>query len=274
MLSAVKKRTAQLLDQPDEEGGLMRTPLIAANWKMHKTVPEAVAMLRDLLDRLGGQAPTDRRVLICPPFTALSAVRDVLDGTGIFWGAQNMHPAEEGAFTGEISARMLTDLGCSYVIIGHSERRHIFGESDAFINQKVHAAFAHGLTPILAVGEKIEQRRAGEHEAVVEAQLAQGLEGVSAEQARTLVIAYEPVWAIGTGETATPEDAQAMHAFIRGWLAARFGDDVAQQVIIQYGGSVKPNNVDALMAQPDIDGALVGGASLHAESFARIIQFQ
>nr|WP_290666889.1 triose-phosphate isomerase [Ardenticatena sp.] len=252
----------------------MRTPLIAANWKMHKTVPEAVAMLREFLDRLGGKAPADRHVLICPPFTALSAVRDVLDGTGIFWGAQNMHPAEEGAFTGEISARMLTDLGCTYVILGHSERRHIFGESDTFINEKVHTAFAHGLTPILAVGEKIEHRHAGEHEAVVEAQLSQGLAGVSADQARTLVIAYEPVWAIGTGETATPEDAQAMHAFIRRWLAQRFGDDVAQHVVIQYGGSVKPNNVDALMAQPDIDGALVGGASLQAESFARIVQFQ
>jgi len=253
---------------------MARKPLIAANWKMHKTVSEAVATVRELLDRLGGQAPADRTVLICPPFTAIAAVRDVLEGTGILWGAQNMYPRAEGAFTGEISPRMLADLGCTHVIVGHSERRHIFGEGNQLINEKVRAAFEFGLVPILAVGEKLEHRRAGLQEAVVEEQLVKGLRGVTAEQARQLVIAYEPVWAIGTGETARPEDAQAMHAFIRRWLAGQYGEEVAQAVVIQYGGSVKPNNVDELMAQPDIDGALVGGASLKADSFARIVQFQ
>ncbi len=253
---------------------MTRTPLIAANWKMHKTVAEAVQTARGLLERLGGRAPDGRTVLICPPFTAIMAVREVLADTGILWGAQNMYPRPKGAFTGEISPPMLADLGCTHVIVGHSERRHIFGEGNQLINEKVRAAFEFGLVPILAVGEKLEHRQAGLEEAVVEEQLAKGLMGLSAEQVRRLVIAYEPVWAIGTGETASPDDAQAMHAFIRRWLSARYGEETAQEVIIQYGGSVKPNNVDDLMAQPDIDGALVGGASLDADQFARIVQFQ
>ncbi|HBY92519.1 MAG TPA: triose-phosphate isomerase [Chloroflexi bacterium] len=251
----------------------MRTPLIAGNWKMHMTVDSAVRMLQELLERLDGQAPDDRAVLICPPFTTISAVAAILNGTGLLWGGQNMYPAEQGAFTGEISPIMLTDLGCTHVIVGHSERRHIFGESNELINEKVRSALSHGLVPILAVGEKIEQRRAGIEQTTVEEQLSRGLAGVEPEAAAGVVIAYEPVWAIGTGETASPADAQAMHAFIRGWLAERFGADVAARVIIQYGGSVKPDNVDELMAQPDIDGALVGGASLAAESFARLVHF-
>ncbi|HYN90023.1 MAG TPA: triose-phosphate isomerase [Ardenticatenaceae bacterium] len=252
----------------------MRKPLIAGNWKMHMTVDEAVTLLRELLERLGGRAPEDRGVLVCPPFTALSAVAAILHGTGIMWGGQNMHAAEKGAFTGEVSALMLRDLGCTHVIVGHSERRHIFGEGNQQINEKVRAALAHGLVPILAVGEKIEERRAGLEEAVVEEQLAKGLVGVEATQVATLVVAYEPVWAIGTGETASAADAQAMHGFIRDWLRDRYGAETAAQVVIQYGGSVKADNVDELMAQPDIDGALVGGASLKADSFARIVSFQ
>ncbi|MDQ7028608.1 MAG: triose-phosphate isomerase [Ardenticatenia bacterium] len=253
---------------------MTRTPLIAANWKMHKTVSEAVQTARDLLEQLGGAPPDDRTVLICPPFTAIMAVRETLTGTGILWGAQNMYPRADGAFTGEISPRMLADLGCTHVIVGHSERRHIFGEGNQLINEKVRAAFEFGLVPILAVGERLEHRQAGLEEAVVEEQLAKGLMGLSADQIRQMVIAYEPVWAIGTGETASPEDAQAMHRFIRGWLGAQYGEDAAQAVLIQYGGSVKPTNVDQLMAQPDVDGALVGGASLDAEQFARIVRFQ
>lgn len=252
----------------------MRRPLMAANWKMYKTTGDARDMLEELVERLGGTAPDDRDVLICPPATALGTARDVLDGTGIAWGGQNMYPEPKGAFTGEISPVMLWDLGCTYVIVGHSERRHIFGEGNELINRKVRAAYEYGLTPILAVGEKIEQRRAGLEEAVVEEQLAKGLQGVTAEQATGLVVAYEPVWAIGTGETASPEDAQAMHGFIRRWLDKTYGSDVAENVVIQYGGSVKPHNVDELMAQPDIDGALVGGASLEAESFERIVRFR
>lgn len=252
----------------------MRRPLMAANWKMHKTVGDAHEMLEALVEELGGGVANDRDALVCPPATALSTVRDVLDGTGIHWGGQNMYPEASGAFTGEIAPPMLTDLGCTYVIVGHSERRHIFGESNELINRKVRMAYEYGLTPILAVGEKIEQRRAGLEEAVVREQLAKGLQGVDAEQATDLVVAYEPVWAIGTGETASPDDAQTMHHFIRSWLADTYGDEVAESVVIQYGGSVKPHNVDELMSQPDIDGALVGGASLEAESFARIIQFQ
>jgi triosephosphate isomerase (TIM) len=252
----------------------MRTPLMAANWKMYKTVDEAVDLAQGLLEALGGRAPDDREVLVCPPATAINAVSAVLHGTGILWGGQNIYPKKEGAFTGEISPLMLKDLGCTHVIIGHSERRHVFHETDELINQKTKAALEYDLIPVFAVGETIEQRRGGAAESTVIAQLEKGLEGVSAEQAARLVIAYEPVWAIGTGETATPADAQAMHATIRSWLRDEWGSTIADDMRILYGGSVKPDNVDELMAQADIDGALVGGASLVAESFARIVQFQ
>ncbi|MGB0385372.1 MAG: triose-phosphate isomerase [Ardenticatenaceae bacterium] len=252
----------------------MRTPLMAANWKMNLTVNEAVDLLEGLLSRLGGHAPHDREVLICPPATAMSTVATVLDGSGVKWGGQNMHHARKGAFTGQISPLMLTDLGCSYVILGHSECRHIFGESDDTINRKVTLALESGLVPVFAVGEKLAQREAGAAESTVVAQLEEGLAGVNSEQAANIVIAYEPVWAIGTGKTASPADAQAMHATIRTWLRQRWGDQIADGVRILYGGSVKPHNVDTLMAQTDIDGALVGGASLKPDSFARIVQFE
>jgi triosephosphate isomerase (TIM) len=250
----------------------MRTPLIAGNWKMYKTVGEAVALVEALLRGLGDTA--DREVLVCPPFTALHAVAPVLLGTPIALGAQDMFYEEQGAYTGAISPLMLRDVGCTYVIVGHSERRQIFGEDDALVNRKLRAALSHGLRSILCVGETKPQRDAGQAEPVVVGQLRAGLAGVDAAALASVVIAYEPVWAIGTGDTATPGDAQAMHATLRRTLADLYGAEAAAQVRIQYGGSVKPDNVDELMAQPDIDGALVGGASLTAESFLRIVGFR
>lgn len=250
----------------------MRTPLLAGNWKMYKTTGEARELVEGLLRDLGDVG--DREVLVCPPFTALQTVGALVRGTPIKLGAQDMHTESQGAFTGAISPVMLRDLGCTHVIIGHSERRAIFGEGDALINKKVLTALAHDLTPILCVGETKPQRDAGQAEAVVVGQLRGGLADLSAEQIGRLVVAYEPVWAIGTGDTATPADAQAMHATIRRTLAELAGAAVAATVRIQYGGSVKPDNVDELMAQTDIDGALVGGAALKADSFLRIIHFR
>lgn len=249
----------------------MRRPLLAGNWKMYKTVAEAVELVEALRDGLGNVQ--DREVLVCPPFTALSALAPLLDGTPIMLGAQNMFYEPQGAYTGDISPLMLKDVGCSYVIIGHSERRHIFGETDELVNRKLHAALNNGLRPIMCVGETKPQRDAGQAEELVVVQLRAGLKDISADQMKDVVIAYEPVWAIGTGDTATPNDAQAMHATIRRTLADMYSDETAQGVRIQYGGSVKPDNVDKLMAQPDIDGALVGGASLKADSFLRIVQY-
>lgn len=248
----------------------MRTPLIAGNWKMYKTVAEATELVEGLLAGVGSSS--DREVLVCPPFTALHAVRSLLSGSAIRLGAQDLQPEAQGAFTGAISPLMLRDAGCSYVIVGHSERRQIFGEQDALINRKLHAALANGLTPILCVGETKPERDAGKAESVVVGQLRGGLAGV--DPAAAIVVAYEPVWAIGTGDTATPADAQAMHATIRRTLGELLGAGAAAATRIQYGGSVKPDNVDELMAQADIDGALVGGASLKADSFLRIVQFR
>jgi triosephosphate isomerase (TIM) len=231
---------------------MARTPLLAGNWKMYKTVAEALELAEGLLAGLGDVA--EREVLICPPFTALHALRPVLEGTPVRLGAQNMYYEVQGAFTGEVSPVMLKELGCTYVVVGHSERRQIFGESDELIGKKLRAA--------------------GNAENVTLGQLRACLAGVTAGQMSEVVVAYEPVWAIGTGDTATPADAQAMHAAIRGALGELFGAETADGVRIQYGGSVKPDNVDELMAQPDIDGALVGGASLKAESFLRIVQFR
>jgi triosephosphate isomerase (TIM) len=251
---------------------MTRIPLLAGNWKMYKTVAEAVelaeALVRGAGDVLG------REVLICPPFTALHALGPVLADSPVQLGAQNMYHEVQGAFTGEVAPPMLKELGCSYVILGHSERRQIFGEQDELIGAKLRAALAHGLRPILCVGETKPERDAGNAEAVTLGQLRACLQGVTAAQLADVVVAYEPVWAIGTGDTATPADAQAMHAAIRGALAESFGAEAADGVRIQYGGSVKPDNVDELMAQPDIDGALVGGASLKADSFLRIVQFR
>jgi triosephosphate isomerase (TIM) len=251
----------------------MRVPLIAGNWKMYKTVAEAVELVEALLQHAEQGYASDREVLVCPPFTALYPLAPLLADSNIALGAQNMHHADEGAFTGEVSPVMLKDISCRYVILGHSERRQVFGEDDALINRKVQAAMTHGLTPVLCVGETKPQRDAGDAEPVTLGQLRAGLSGLSADMVRSVVIAYEPVWAIGTGETATPADAQAMHAAIRNALASDFGQNVADAVRVLYGGSVKPDNVDALMAQRDLDGALVGGASLKAEQFTRIINF-
>lgn len=250
----------------------MRTPLLAGNWKMYKTISEAVDLVEALLRDLGDL--NDREVLVCPPYTALHALSPLLQGTPVRLGAQDVFYEAQGAYTGAVSPIMLRDVGCTYVIVGHSERRQIFGEDDALINRKLHAALAHNLRPILCVGETKPQRAAGDAEKVVVTQLRGGLTEVSAEQMAQVVIAYEPVWAIGTGDTATPQDAQAIHATIRATLTELYGATLAQQIRIQYGGSVKPDNVDELMAQTDIDGALVGGASLKADSFLRIVQFR
>jgi triosephosphate isomerase len=254
----------------------MRTPLMAANWKMHKGPEEAVGFFNRFVEALGDTE--GREVLICPPFVDLYVMGRKLHAMGgdapFRLGAQNMHPAEEGAYTGEISAQMLKAVNCDYVIVGHSERRHVFGEEDDFINDKVKAARDSDLIPILCVGEKEEQRDAGRAEEVVTEQLRRGLRDVEIDTADDLVIAYEPVWAIGTGRTATPADAQAMHAHIRTVLADLWTQELAGGIRIQYGGSVKPHNVDELMAEPDIDGALVGGASLKVESFTRIVHFE
>jgi triosephosphate isomerase len=250
----------------------MRIPLIAGNWKMYKTVAEAVELVEALLEGLGDTS--DREVLVCPPYTALHALSPLLQDTPIDLGAQDVFYEAQGAYTGAIAPPMLRDLGCTYVIVGHSERRQYFGEDDALVNRKLHAALAHSLRPILCVGETKPQRDAGKAEEVVVGQVRAGLAGVAASALTDLVIAYEPVWAIGTGDTATPADAQAMHATIRRTLAGLYDQETADQVRIQYGGSVKPDNVDELMAQPDIDGALVGGASLKADSFLRIVRFR
>ncbi len=250
----------------------MRTPLIAGNWKMHKTIGEATTLVRDLL--AGLDALADREAIVCPPFTALAVIAPLLADSQLGLGAQNLYPEAQGAFTGEVSPLMLKDAGCRYVIIGHSERRQYFGESDAFVNRKIRAALAHGLRPIVCVGESKPQRDAGQAEPIVTAQVRAAFADIPSEQMREVVIAYEPIWAIGTGDTATPADAQAMHAAIRATLRELYNDEIAATVRIQYGGSVKPENIDELMAQPDIDGALVGGASLQAASFLRIIHYQ
>jgi triosephosphate isomerase len=248
----------------------MRKPFIAGNWKMHKTIEEAVALVEALRAELDGVTGCD--VAVCPPFPALAAVREALTGSVIGLGAQNMYWEEKGAFTGEVSPVMLKGL-CDYVIIGHSERRNVFGESDAWVNKKLHAAFDHGLKPILCVGENLEQNEAGETVAFVGGQIRAAFEGITAEQARITTVAYEPIWAIGTGVPATGEDAdEIIGTAVRGVLAELFGDDVAQAIRIQYGGSVKPANVVEFLSQPEIDGALVGGASLKAPDFAVIVK--
>jgi triosephosphate isomerase len=251
---------------------MKRRPLLAGNWKMHKTIPESVDLVKKLRSALSDLS--DRDALVCPPFTALSAVSDALRGSSIAVGGQNMNDNLQGAFTGEVSALMLKDAGCSYVILGHSERRQYYHETDAFINKKCKLALEQGLTPILCVGEQLADREAGKTFPVVEAQAQGSLADLTPEQAQRLVVAYEPVWAIGTGRTATPEQAQEVHAFLRQWMERRFGKPAADAQRILYGGSIKPDNIDSLMAQKDIDGGLVGGASLKAEDFIRIVKFQ
>lgn len=249
----------------------MKQYYIAGNWKMHKTISEAVALAAELREKL---ADSKEKIMIAPPFTALSAVAEVLRGSNMLLGAQNMGPEESGAHTGEVSVLMLKDAGVRVVILGHSERRHTYGETDALINRKVRLALAHGLEVILCVGETLEEREAGKLESVLRTQLVEGLRGVEPSMLDRVVIAYEPVWAIGTGKTATPEDADAVHAFCRKVLEEMYGSEPARTMVIQYGGSVKPDNVAALMAKPNIDGALVGGASLRAETFVPIVNFR
>jgi triosephosphate isomerase len=247
----------------------MRTPILAANWKMHKTIAEAVAFAKAFVPLVKGVSTAE--IVLAPPFQALAAVAREIAGSNVKLAAQNVHPEKQGAFTGEVSPGMLADVGCAYAIVGHSERRALFGESSAFVARKAAALLANGLLPIVCVGETLEEREAGRTFAVLEAQLDGSLAEIPADRAAEVVLAYEPVWAIGTGKTATPAIAQDAHAMIRGWLGKRFGA-AAERMRIQYGGSVKPDNTAELMAQPDIDGALVGGASLEADSFSRIVQ--
>ncbi len=249
----------------------MRKPIIGGNWKMNKTVSEAVKTAQDLKLKIGKFKSVE--VVVFPPFTALEGVSKVLKGTEITLGAQNMFWEEEGAYTGEVSPLMLLDVGCKYVILGHSERRGYFGERDEEINKKLKVALNHGLVPLVCMGEKLRMRREGKAKQVVENQLRGCLCGISAQDIEKIVIAYEPVWAIGTGETATSEQAQDMHCFIREILGEWFGEKVAQAIRIQYGGSVKPENIKDLMNKEDIDGALVGGASLKAKSFTQIVRY-
>jgi len=249
---------------------LMRKPVIAANWKMHKTIKEAENFAAEFPYEPDLCEQVD--VVIFPPYTALFAVSEALKGTGIKLGAQNMHPDEKGAFTGEISPLMLKDAGCSCVILGHSERRHIFSESDEYINRKVKAAFRHGLKPFLCVGETLDERQAGLTQEVCKRQLSGSLAGLNADEIAAMVIAYEPVWAIGTGVNATSEDAEKSIAFIRGYLGEKYGAEAAGQVRIQYGGSVKPSNIGEYIRCENIDGALVGGASLEIDSFYSLVQ--
>ena len=250
----------------------MRKPIIAGNWKMYKTATEAVAFVTRLQKELKGGGETE--VVVAPSFVALAPVAECLKGTEIAVAAQDCYWEEQGAYTGEVSVPMLRDAGCRCVIIGHSERRAYFGEQDEQVNKKVKAVLAHGLRPIVCVGESLAQREQGKTFAVVERQVKEGLKGVGADATRAMVIAYEPVWAIGTGKTASPGQAQEVHAAIRRFLSEIFRAEGAEMIRIQYGGSVKPDNIDELMAQPDIDGALVGGASLEVGSFARIVRFQ
>ena len=255
----------------DEPAGGPR-PLISGNWKMNHNHFEAIQTIQKLAYSLNSDDHRHVEVSVHPPFTDLRSVQTVLqaDDTPIALGAQDCHSEDAGAFTGEVSAAMLAKLDVAYVIVGHSERRGIFGETDEVVNAKARAVLRHGMVPIVCVGETVEQRRAGQAHAVVAGQLAGSLDGLDAEVVGGLVVAYEPVWAIGTGETATPADAQDMCAHVRSRIEQRWGSDAASSLRIQYGGSVKPSNAPDLMEQPDIDGALVGGASLDAADFARI----
>lgn len=247
-----------------------RQPIIAGNWKMYKTAAEAIALVNALKAEVTGL--TNCEIVVCPPFTALAAVQPALVGSNVQLGAQNVHWEKEGAFTGEIAPVMLKELGVRYAVVGHSERRQYFAETDTGVNKRAKAALAAGLRPIVCVGETLKEREANKTEAVVKTQITGSLAGLSKNEMLESVIAYEPVWAIGTGKTATPQQAQDVHALIRKLLLALFDADTAGRVRIQYGGSVKADNAKELLGQPDIDGALVGGASLKADGFAAIIR--
>jgi triosephosphate isomerase len=249
-----------------------RRPLIAGNWKMYKTGPEAVDFVKAFKPMATDASGVD--IMIAPPFTALSLVALEIAGTGIQLGAQNLHWHPEGAYTGEIAAGMLTAAGCRYVIIGHSERRQYFGETDEIINSKIEAAIQAGLAPVFCIGETEAQREAGDTFSVLDKQVKNGLKSQLSEKLESLVMAYEPVWAIGTGKTATKEQAQEVHHYLRQRFSELFGGDFAQRLRILYGGSVKPSNIKDLMAMPDIDGALVGGASLDPGSFSQLVRYK
>ena len=248
----------------------MRRKIVAGNWKMNKTPAEAKVLAAEIANALGA-APCPVEVVVCPPYIDLPAVTETLAGTQIGVGAQNMHNEPKGAFTGEIAASMLQEIGVKYVILGHSERRTYFADTDATVNAKTKAALAAGFTPIVCVGETLEERESGKTETVVTTQIRGSLADLGADIAK-VVVAYEPVWAIGTGKTATPDQAQEVHALIRKTLAEMAGEETAQSIRIQYGGSMKPENAAELMAQPDIDGGLIGGAALKADSFLAIVK--
>jgi triosephosphate isomerase (TIM) len=256
--------------------GSSRKPLIAGNWKMHNNHFQAIALTQKLAFSLTGKDFDAADVAVLPPFTALRSVQTLVEGDKLrlYYGAQDISPHDDGAYTGDVSGSMLAKLGCHYVLAGHSERRKYHGEDNALVNAKVKAALKSAITPVLCVGEPLEVRQAGDHIPYTLAQLDGGLAGVKAEQVAGMVVAYEPIWAIGTGEVATPEDAQEVCAAIRGRVSAVHGDGVAAGARILYGGSVKPDNMAAIMAQPDIDGGLVGGASLDAGEFVRICRYR
>ena len=249
-----------------------RRPLIAGNWKMFKTCPEAVETAAKLVTLVAGT--TDMDVMIAPPFTALAPVFDVVKGSSVCLGAQNLFWESQGAFTGEISPAMLVSTGCTYVIIGHSERRQHFGETDETVNKRIQAAVNNDLIPVMCVGESEKERESNNTFSVLDKQVKKGLKGFSSNDLKRLVIAYEPVWAIGTGKTATAGQAQEVHQFLRAMVEKSFGNILAKSIRILYGGSVKPNNIAELMAMPDVDGALVGGASLDPDTFSKIVRFE
>ncbi len=250
----------------------MRVSLIAGNWKMNNTIEESLDLANNLVE-FSKEFDKNREILICAPFTALYALKKVLNGSKIKLGAQNMHFEESGAYTGEISAIMLKDIGVDYVLIGHSERRQYFSESDEFLNKKIKTALKFNLKPILCVGETLEQREANAEKETVRSQIINGLHDINIECLKNIVIAYEPVWAIGTGKTATSKQANEIISYIRSVIKELYNDSVSENIIIQYGGSVKGSNASEIMAESDIDGALVGGASLKADEFIKIINY-
>jgi len=249
----------------------LRKPIIAGNWKMNKLISEAVELASEIKNRTGSVA--NKEIVLCPPFTALSSVKEVLEDSPIKLGAQNMHWEVRGAYTGEVSPMMLKDVGCTYVILGHSERRQYFGETNSIVKKKVRTAFSTGLVPIVCVGETLPEREKGETLRVLEEQVKIGLSELAREEGKGLVVAYEPVWAIGTGKTATPDQAEEAQRFIRKLLGQMFGGESAQAIRILYGGSINPDNISALMSCEDVDGGLVGGASLNVESFVKIVNY-
>jgi triosephosphate isomerase len=249
-----------------------RLPFMAGNWKMNKTTGEAIDLVRELKAAISGVKGVE--VAVAPPFTALYAVCKELEGSSIRLAAQNLYWEEKGAFTGEVSPLMLKEVGCHYVIIGHSERRQFFGETDETVNRRIKAALAQGLKVIFCIGETLKEKEEGKTFSVIERQVEDGLKNLSDKEMKNIVIAYEPVWAIGTGKTATPGQAEEVHRFIRGKIEKLYSREVSEEIRIQYGGSVTPENIKGLMEQANIDGALVGGASLKAESFSKIVRFK